>query len=77
MSLTITIPGAVETTTGSTAPAVLTVGVGSPGAPGIIPTDQANAGGFTTGSFNTTYYPRELLFVLSGVTYAVPARIVP
>ena len=31
MSLTITIPGAVSTTTGSTAPAVLTVGVGSPG----------------------------------------------
>ena len=31
MALTITIPGAVETTTGSTAPAVLTVGVGSPG----------------------------------------------
>ena len=31
MSLTITIPGAVETTTGSTAPAVLTVGVGAPG----------------------------------------------
>ena len=35
MALTITIPGAVETTTGSTAPAVLTVGVGSPGAPGV------------------------------------------
>ena len=31
MALTITIPGAVETTTGSTAPAVLTVGVGAPG----------------------------------------------
>ena len=31
MSLTITIPGAVETTTGSTAPAVLTVGVGAAG----------------------------------------------
>jgi len=31
MALTITIPGAVSTTTGSTAPAVLTVGVGSPG----------------------------------------------
>ena len=29
MSLTITIPGAVSTTTGSTAPAVLTVGVGA------------------------------------------------
>jgi len=31
MALTITIPGAVSTTTGSTAPAVLTVGVGAPG----------------------------------------------
>ena len=31
MALTITIPGAVSTTTGSTAPAILTVGVGSPG----------------------------------------------
>ena len=31
MALTITIPGAVSTTTGSIAPAVLTVGVGSPG----------------------------------------------
>ena len=31
MALTITIPGAVSTTTGSTAPAILTVGVGAPG----------------------------------------------
>jgi len=34
MSLTITIPGAVNVTTGSTAPAVLTIGVGVPGAAG-------------------------------------------
>ncbi len=34
MSLTITIPGAVDVTTGSTAPAVLTIGVGVPGAAG-------------------------------------------
>jgi hypothetical protein len=34
MSLTITIPGAVEATIGATAPAVLTVGVGTPGATG-------------------------------------------
>ena len=34
MSLTITIPGAVDVTTGSTAPAVLTIGVGVPGATG-------------------------------------------
>jgi len=34
MSLTITIPGAVDVTTGSMAPAVLTIGVGVPGAQG-------------------------------------------
>ena len=34
MSLTITIPGAVNVTTGAMAPAVLTVGVGVPGAAG-------------------------------------------
>lgn len=34
MSLTITIPGAVDVTTGSMAPAVLTIGVGVPGAAG-------------------------------------------
>lgn len=34
MSLTITIPGAVNVTTGATAPATLTVGVGVPGATG-------------------------------------------
>jgi hypothetical protein len=34
MSLTITIPGAVDVTTGSTAPATLTIGVGVPGAAG-------------------------------------------
>jgi hypothetical protein len=34
MALTITIPGAVEATIGATAPAVLTIGVGTPGATG-------------------------------------------
>ena len=34
MALTITIPGAVEATIGATAPAILTVGVGVPGATG-------------------------------------------
>ena len=47
MALTITIPGAVSTTTGSTAPAVLTVGVGSPGAQG--PTGAGVAAGGTAG----------------------------
>jgi len=34
MALTITIPGAVEATIGATAPAILTIGVGVPGATG-------------------------------------------
>ena len=77
MALTITIPGAVSTTTGSTAPAVLTVGVGAPGASGIIPTVQNSESTFNNGQFTSVHYTKELLFVLSGVTYAVPARIVP
>jgi len=42
MSLTITIPGAVEATTGAVAPATLTIGVGTPGATG--PAGPAGAG---------------------------------
>ena len=52
MSLTITIPGAVEATTGATAPATLTIGVGTPGAPG--PQGPAGPGvpaGGTAGQF--------------------------
>jgi hypothetical protein len=52
MSLTITIPGAVDVTTGSTAPAVLTIGVGVPGAQG--PQGPAGPGvpaGGTSGQF--------------------------
>ena len=54
MSLTITIPGAVNVTTGATAPATLTVGVGVPGATG--PQGPAGAGvpaGGTAGQFLT------------------------
>ena len=54
MSLTITIPGAVNATTGATAPATLTVGVGIPGATG--PAGPAGAGvpaGGTAGQFLT------------------------
>ena len=54
MSLTITIPGAVNVTTGSTAPAVLTIGVGVPGAAG--PQGPAGPGvptGGTAGQFLT------------------------
>jgi hypothetical protein len=52
MSLTITIPGAVDVTTGSTAPATLTIGVGVPGATG--PQGQAGQGvpaGGTAGQY--------------------------
>jgi hypothetical protein len=54
MSLTITIPGAVEATIGATAPAVLTIGVGTPGATG--PAGPAGVGvpaGGTAGQFLT------------------------
>lgn len=52
MSLTITIPGAVNVTTGAMAPAVLTIGVGVPGAQG--PQGPAGPGvpaGGTAGQF--------------------------
>ena len=54
MSLTITIPGAVNVTTGAMAPAVLTIGVGVPGAAG--PAGPAGPGvpvGGTAGQFLT------------------------
>lgn len=54
MSLTITIPGAVNATTGATAPATLTIGVGVPGATG--PQGPAGVGvptGGTAGQFLT------------------------
>lgn len=54
MSLIITIPGAVEATIGATAPAVLTIGVGTPGATG--PAGAAGPGvavGGTAGQFLT------------------------
>ena len=54
MSLTITIPGAVNVTTGAMAPAVLTIGVGVPGAQG--PQGPAGPGvpaGGTAGQFLT------------------------
>lgn len=54
MSLTITIPGAVNVTTGSTAPAVLTIGVGVPGAQGPQgPAGQGVPTGGTAGQFLT------------------------
>ena len=51
MSLTITIPGAVEATTGATAPATLTVGVGVAGATG--PAGPGVPAGGTAGQFLT------------------------
>jgi hypothetical protein len=35
-----------------------------------------NGSGFTTGSFNTTYYPNEITVTIAGVQYAIPARII-
>lgn len=58
MALTITIPGAVEATIGATAPAVLTVGVGTPGATG--PAGPGVPVGGTAG---------QVLQKLSGVSY--------
>lgn len=52
MSLTITIPGAVNVTTGATAPATLTVGVGVPGATGAQgPAGVGVPAGGTTGQY--------------------------
>ena len=54
MALTITIPGAVEATIGATAPAVLTIGVGTPGATGPAgPAGQGVPVGGTAGQFLT------------------------
>lgn len=49
MSLTITIPGAVNVTTGATAPATLTIGVGVPGATGPAGAAGAPGQGVPTG----------------------------
>ncbi len=49
MSLTITIPGAVDVTTGSMAPAVLTIGVGVPGPQG--PAGPGVPAGGTSGQY--------------------------
>ena len=54
MSLTITIPGAVNVTTGAMAPAVLTIGVGVPGAAGPQgPAGQGVPAGGMAGQFLT------------------------
>jgi hypothetical protein len=60
MSLTITIPGAVNVTTGAMAPAVLTIGVGVPGATG--PAGPGVPAGGTAGQF--------LYKTTTGVDYA-------
>ena len=39
------------------------------------PTVQNNGGGYNNGQFTTEHYPKELVFVVSGHTYAVPARL--
>lgn len=42
----------------------------------IPPTMQSNLGGFSNGSFDTAHYPYEVLIVVNGQTYAVPARLI-
>ena len=78
MSLTITIPGAVNVTTGAMAPAVLTVGVGVPGATG--PAGPAGPGvpvGGTAGQYlqkiDGTNYNTDWVTVNLGA-YAVKAN---
>ena len=78
MSLTITIPGAVNVTTGAMAPAVLTVGVGVPGAAG--PQGPAGPGvpaGGTAGQYlqkiDGTNYNTDWVTVNLGA-YAVKAN---
>lgn len=39
------------------------------------PTVQNNGGGYNNGQFTTAHYPKELVFVVSGHIYAVPARL--
>ena len=78
MSLTITIPGAVNVTTGAMAPAVLTIGVGVPGATG--PAGPAGPGvpvGGTAGQYlqkiDGTNYNTDWVTVNLGA-YAVKAN---
>ena len=64
MALTITIPGAVVATTGATAPATLTIGVGTPGATG--PQGPAGAAGQGVPTGGTT---GQYLVKSSGTNY--------
>lgn len=43
----------------------------------VSPTVQNNGGGYNDGQFTTSYYQNELVFVISGQSYAVPARLLP
>ena len=85
MSLTITIPGAVEATIGATAPAVLTIGVGTPGAtgPAGAPGQGVPAGGLTAqflqktsnASYATDWVTLPAYLPLAGGTMNVNAAI--
>ena len=68
------IDGTLSADVMATAPASLSMALGVPG-PGFLPTVQNNGGGYNNGQFSTVHYPKELLIVISGTTYAVPARI--
>lgn len=38
---------------------------------------QSNGSGFSNGNFDTVHYPTEIVMVVNGTAYAVPARTVP
>lgn len=35
-----------------------------------------NASGYSSGNFNSNFYPKEIIITVNGVSYAMPARIV-
>jgi hypothetical protein len=52
---------------------------GIQGVPGesLEPTVQNSGSTYNNAQFTHVHYTKELVFVISGVTYALPARIVP
>ena len=76
-TITGTVTGTLTGSVGVPGPQGAQGPTGATGNPGIIPTVQNSQSTFNNGQFTSVHYTKELLFVLSGVTYAVPARIVP
>lgn len=73
-SIAGTLDGTDATVAGTVAASVLGTIDGSVCVPCVSPTVQVNGGGYNNGQFTTAHYPKELVFVVSGHTYAVPAR---